>query len=69
MKCILCNDLSTYIHQTKGRLTWGAFNNYGDKIREGGGQKMSVFVMVQNLSTQGGGPGGQKIAKFCPRSC
>ena len=29
----------------------GAFNNYVDKMREGGGQKMSVFVHAQGIKT------------------
>ena len=40
----------------------GPFNNYVDKTRGGGGQKMSVFVHA-------GGGGGQEMAKFCPGSC
>ena len=44
------------------------FNNYVDKMRVGGGQKMSVFVHAQGIKTVHAG-GGQKIAKFCPRSC
>ena len=46
----------------------GAFNNYVDKVKGGGGQKMSVFVHAQciKLSMQGGGggEGGQKKANF-----
>ena len=36
----------------------GAFNNYVDKMRGGGGQKMSVFVHAQSIKTvhaRGGG--------------
>ena len=29
----------------------GSFNNYVDKMREGGGQKMSVFVHTQGIKT------------------
>ena len=29
----------------------GQFNNYGDKMRGGGGQKMSVFVHSQGIKT------------------
>ena len=48
----------------------GAFNNYMDKMRGGGGQKISVFVHAQGIKTvHAGGRGGQKIAKFGPRSC
>ena len=36
----------------------------------GGGQKMSVFVHAQGIETvHAEGRGGQKMAKFCPRSC
>ena len=44
-------------------------NNYVDKMRGGGGQKISVFVHAQGIKTLHAGGGGQKIAKFCPRSC
>ena len=48
----------------------GAFNIYVDKMRGGGGQKMSVFVHAQGIKTVHAGVGeGQKMAKFCPRSC
>ena len=33
-----------------------------------GGQKMSVFVHAQGIKTVTAWGGGQKIAKFCPRS-
>ena len=37
----------------------GAFNNYVDKMRGGGGQKMSVFVHAQSIKTvHAGGEGG-----------
>ena len=45
----------------------GPFNNYVDKMG-GGGQKMSVFVHAQGIKTVHP-RGGQKIAKFGPRSC
>ena len=32
-------------------LCWGAFNNYVDKMRGGGGQKKSVFVHAQGIKT------------------
>ena len=37
----------------------------------GGGQKMSVFVYAQGIKTvhKGVDGRGQKLAKFCPRSC
>ena len=34
-----------------------------------GGQKMYVFVHAQGIKTVHAGRGGQKKAKFCPRSC
>ena len=37
-------------------------------MREGGGHNMSVFVHAQGIKTVHAG-GGQKMAKFCPRSC
>jgi hypothetical protein len=46
----------------------GAFNNYVEKMRRGGGQKMSVFVYAQGIKTVYAGGGGKKIAKLCPRS-
>ena len=36
----------------------GSFNNYVDKMREGGGQKMSVFVHAQGIKTVDAGMGG-----------
>ena len=36
----------------------GAFNNYLDKMRGGGGQKMSVFVHAQGIKTVHAGEGG-----------
>ena len=52
----------------RGVSTKGAFNNYVDKMRGGGGQKCLILstLRVWKLSTQGG---GQKMAKFWPRSC
>ena len=50
-------------------VSWGSFNNYVDKMRGGGGQKMSVFVHAQGIKTVQKGGGGQKMAKFYPRSC
>ena len=48
----------------------GAFNNYVDKMRGGGGQKISVFVHAQGIKTVHAGEGGcKKMAKLCPRSC
>ena len=47
----------------------GAFNKYVDKMRGGRGQKMSDFVHAQGIKTVHVGGGGQKMAKFCPRSC
>ena len=41
----------------------GAFNNYVDKMREGGGQKMSVFVHAQCIKTVQAGEGVKKRQK------
>ena len=41
------------------------FNNYVDKMR---GSKMSVFVHAQDIKSVHE-ERGQKMAKFCPRSC
>ncbi len=38
----------------------GAFNNYVDKMRGGGGQKMSVFVHAQGIKTVHAGGGVKK---------
>ena len=43
----------------------GAFNNYVDKMR-GGGVKKCPRLGYKNCPRKGG---GQKMAKFCPRSC
>ena len=51
------------------KLPLGALNNYMDKMRGEEGQKMSVFVNAQGIKTVHAGGGGQKMAKFCPRSC
>ena len=42
----------------------GAFNNYVDKMRGGGGQKMSVFVHAQGIKTVHAGRGGGKNGKI-----
>ena len=47
----------------------GPFNNYVDKMSGGGGQKMSVSVHAQGIKTVHAGGWGQKMAKFCSRSC
>ena len=41
-------------------LRRGAFNNYVDKMRGGGGQKMSVFVHAQGIKTVHAGGGVKK---------
>ena len=45
----------------------GTFNSYVDKMRGGGGQKISVFVHAQGIKTVHAG--GQTMVKLCPRSC
>ena len=43
----------------------GAFNNYVDKMRGGGGQKISVFVHAQGIKTvHAGGRGVKKWQNF-----
>ena len=49
-------------------FSWGSFNYYVDKMRGGGGQKMSVFVHAQGIKPIHAGGGGQKMVKFDPRS-
>ena len=44
-------------------LLGGAFNNYVDKMRRGGGQKMSVCVHAQGIKTVHAG-GGSKNGKI-----
>ena len=39
-----------------------------DKMRGGGGQKMSVFVHAQSIKTVHAGAGGENMAKLCPRT-
>ena len=36
---------------TTNTMSKGPFNNYVDKMRVGGGQKMSVFVHTQGIKT------------------
>ena len=59
LKIITATNLSIF--------TKGPFNNYVDKMG-GGGQKMYIFVHAQVIKTVHTG-GGQKMAKFCTRSC
>ena len=48
----------------------GAFNNDVDKMSRGEGQKMLVFIHAQGKKNcPSRQAGGQKMAKFCPRSC
>ena len=42
---------SQFFQKTKKNQPKGAFNNYVDKMRVGGGQKMSVFVHAQGIKT------------------
>ena len=42
----------------------GSFNNYVDKMRGGGGQKMSVFVHAQGIKTVHARGGGAKNGKI-----
>jgi hypothetical protein len=45
-------------------LVWEAFNNYVDKIRGEGGQKMSVFVHAQGIKTVHAEGRGSKNGKI-----
>jgi hypothetical protein len=52
-------------------LRRGSFNNYVDKMRGEGVKKCKFFCPrsgYKNCPRREGG-GGQKMAKFCPRSC
>ena len=42
----------------------GPFNNYVDKMRVGGGQKMSAFVHAHGITTVHAGGGGSKNGKI-----
>ena len=49
------------IHDAKwSNFYKGAFNNYVDEMRGGGGQKMSVFVHAQVIKTVHAGRGVKK---------
>ena len=65
LKCF-CGHLYEY---STINLAKGAFNNYVDKMRGGGGPKMSAFVHAQGIKTIHAEGVGQKMAKFCPRTC
>ena len=49
----LISGYSIYFIGMRLKVNWymRAFNNYVDKIRGGGGQKMSVFVHAQGIRT------------------
>ena len=55
--------------QSFGKREKGVVHKLREQDEGGGGQKMSVFVHAQGITktvqTKGG---GQKMAKFCPRS-
>ncbi len=54
----------------QNRQTNGKESEINRWKRGGGrGKKMAVFGHVQGIKTIHGGVGGQKMAKFCPRSC
>ena len=61
---VIINKVELFLNQGKG-----LFNNYVEKIRGERGQKMSVFVHAQGIKNVYAGGEGQKMAKFCPRSC
>ena len=43
--------MGTLIGEGSNFPSKGAFNNYVEKMRGGGGQKMSVFVHAQSIKT------------------
>ena len=45
-------------------ISKGSFNNYVDKMRGGGSQKMSVFVHAQGIKPVHVGEGGSKNVKI-----
>ena len=47
----------------------GAIQSLRGQDEGGGGQKMSIFVHTHSIKTVHARGGGQKMAKFCPRSC
>ena len=49
---------------TQGMCYKGAFNNYVDKMRGEGGQKMSIFVHAQGIKTVHARGGGAKNGKI-----
>ena len=55
------NKAITNIKSKLGECILGAFNNYVDKMRGGGGQKMSVFVHPQGIKTVHAGRGIKKF--------
>ena len=60
LKCF-CGHLYEY---STINLAKGAFNNYVDKMRGGGGPKMSAFVHAQGIKTVHTGGGVKKWQKY-----
>ena len=58
LRCTVC--LRSYISY----IIKGAFKNYVDKMKGGGGQKMSIFVHAQGIKTVHPGGGGVKNGKI-----
>ena len=50
-------------------MTKGSFNNYVEKMRGKGDQKMSVLFHAQVIKTVNAGEGDKKMPKSCPHSC
>ena len=60
----LCTNEEKYERNFSNFQTWqadnGAFNNYVDNMRGGGGQKMFLFVHAQGIKTVHAGEGVRK---------
>ena len=48
---ILYRNVWILLNYRKSELSKGSFNNYVDKMRGEGGQKMSVFVHARGIKT------------------
>ena len=51
IKGYLISNFNDYMDRALMFCDKGSFNNYVDKMRGGGGQKMSVFVHAQGIKT------------------
>ena len=53
-----------HFRNSAAKINKGPFNNYEDKMRGGGGQKMSVFVRAQGIKTVHAEYSAKKNFKF-----